>query len=424
MLASEVGVLWDAYQDSRYGYVTGRLPLLRPTPRPPPTYYEGDDQDQARQPARLGATKRAAMVLTKLGETDLAWIAADRGLAAGAAQRRTRSSPAPCSARSAHCPARHRPLHRSRPASSKTPPATCEPDLEHAARRALLSVYGTLFLAGSMAAARANEDRPRPATFLAERRRRRRRLGADANHMWTAFGPTNVAIHRVATAGELGDVQVAVDLGPRVDTPACRWNAAYGTPSKSPAPTAPGTARDDAWPSSWTPNRLAPEQVRHHYISRQLVLSWIRRQRGKPVAPSSSAWPGGSTCWPEPRPSRLRLVTANEIATHGNPAHRRRRPLLRRRRPCPARHSPATRDTGTSPAATSNPASLPRPRASARSKKKPASHPRSARYWSWTGRPPNTRATRSSSSSTADHSAPSKSAKSASATVNSPNGAM
>jgi len=26
----------------------------------------------------------------------------------------------------------------------------------------------------------------------------------------------------------------------------------------------------------------APEQIRHHFISRQLVLSWIRQQRGKP----------------------------------------------------------------------------------------------------------------------------------------------
>ena len=36
--------------------------------------------------------------------------------------------------------------------------------------------------------------------------------------MWTAFGPTNVAIHRVNTAMELGDVQVALDLGPALDT--------------------------------------------------------------------------------------------------------------------------------------------------------------------------------------------------------------
>lgn len=28
--------------------------------------------------------------------------------------------------------------------------------------------------------------------------------------------------------------------------------------------------------------RTAPEQVRHHYISRQLVLTWMRQQRGKP----------------------------------------------------------------------------------------------------------------------------------------------
>lgn len=28
--------------------------------------------------------------------------------------------------------------------------------------------------------------------------------------------------------------------------------------------------------------QLAPEQVRYHFLSRQLVLSWIRQQRGRP----------------------------------------------------------------------------------------------------------------------------------------------
>lgn len=36
--------------------------------------------------------------------------------------------------------------------------------------------------------------------------------------MWTAFGPTNVAIHQVNTAMELDDVQVALDIGPELDT--------------------------------------------------------------------------------------------------------------------------------------------------------------------------------------------------------------
>ncbi|MFF4344671.1 hypothetical protein ACFY00_32720 [Kitasatospora sp. NPDC001540] len=36
--------------------------------------------------------------------------------------------------------------------------------------------------------------------------------------MWTAFGPTNVAIHRISTAMELGDIQIAAGQGPRVDS--------------------------------------------------------------------------------------------------------------------------------------------------------------------------------------------------------------
>jgi hypothetical protein len=31
------------------------------------------------------------------------------------------------------------------------------------------------------------------------------RLGADANHAFTAFGPTNVGVHRVSAAVTLGD---------------------------------------------------------------------------------------------------------------------------------------------------------------------------------------------------------------------------
>jgi hypothetical protein len=36
---------------------------------------------------------------------------------------------------------------------------------------------------------------------------------------------------------------------------------------------------------------IAPEQVRAHYISRQLVLTWIRQQRGKP-SPSQAGLAG------------------------------------------------------------------------------------------------------------------------------------
>ena len=82
--------------------------------------------------------------------------------------------------------------------SPKTQPSYLQPGVANATPE-YLSIYGTLFLAGSMAAAR-NEDRATTRTFLAEADDSARRLGADANHLWIAFGPTNVAIHRVATA--------------------------------------------------------------------------------------------------------------------------------------------------------------------------------------------------------------------------------
>jgi hypothetical protein len=133
-------------------------------------------------------------------------------------------------------------------------------------------VYGTLFLAGSMAAARDN-DRGTTRTFLATAEETARRLGHDANHLWTAFGPTNVAIHKVATAAELGDVQVAIDLGPQIDTSPMpierrirhalvELSWAYSKRNRL----------DEAQATLLDAEHMAPEQVRYHFLSRQLCL--------------------------------------------------------------------------------------------------------------------------------------------------------
>ena len=108
------------------------------------------------------------------------------------------------------------------------------------------------------------------------------RLGADANYMWTAFGSTNVAIHRVNTAMEFGDVQIALDIGPALDT--------SGLPTERRVRHALDVARaysarnrrDEGLAVVLDAERMAPEQVRHHYISRQLVLTWMRQQRRPP----------------------------------------------------------------------------------------------------------------------------------------------
>jgi transcriptional regulator with XRE-family HTH domain len=278
-LQHELSTLWEAYQAARFGYVTGRLPSLLAHAEAAVDAFTGSQLDAARRVLGL-AYQLAAVQLTKIGEADLAWIAADRGLSAARAAgdivvigTLLRSVTHALQA-----------TGRYREAVQLTSDAAnyLEPNLSKATPE-MLSVYGTLFLAGSIAAARAN-DAITTRSFLQAADEAATRLGQDANHLWTAFGPTNVAIHRVATAAELGDVQVAVDLGPRVDT--------TGLPMERRVRHALEVARaystwnrgDDALATLLDAEKMAPEQVRYHVMSRQLVLTWVRQNKTKPSA--------------------------------------------------------------------------------------------------------------------------------------------
>ncbi|MFE3449059.1 helix-turn-helix domain-containing protein [Nonomuraea sp. NPDC059194] len=279
-LESEIADIWDAYQESRYGLVIRRLPALLTEAQHAARTYDGDGQLRAQ--ALLGqAYHAAATILVKIGEADLAWIAAERGLT------HAQSSGDQIVIASLFRSVTHALLSTGRydAAIHLTSDVTGLLDGQLGdASPALLSVHGTLLLAGSMAAARA-EDRSTVRAFLAEADQSASRLGGDANHVWTAFGPTNVAIHRVATAIELGDVQVAVDVGPDLDTSALpiERRARHGLAVAQAFSMWNRT--DEALGAILAVERIAPEQIRHHYLSRQLVLSWIRRQRGKPSRP-------------------------------------------------------------------------------------------------------------------------------------------
>jgi transcriptional regulator with XRE-family HTH domain len=275
-LQRDISDVFGAYQASRYGYVTGRIPLVLSDAMH--AAREANHIDRARAQGLLALAYQCAVaVLTKLGETDLAWIASERGLAAA------QLSGNPLILGSLFRSVTYA-LHatgRFRAAVELTQAAAdvLQPHLSARADDELVSIYGSLFLTGAVAASRA-EDRQTTTTFLTEAQDAADRLGRDANLMWTAFGPTNVAIHRVSTAMELGDVQIALDLGPRVD--------ASGLPVERQVRHAIETARaysarnrrDDALAVLLNAEQLAPEQIKHHAISRQLVLSWIRNHRG------------------------------------------------------------------------------------------------------------------------------------------------
>lgn len=277
-LDRDVSELWTAYQASRFGYVTGRLPNLLARAQAATEIYHAEGHLRARRLLGL-AYQLAAVQLTKLGEAELAWIAADRGLGAA------RGSGDLVIVGSLYRSVTHALLsagryteavHLTEDAAAHLETGLGKPTPE------FLSVYGTLFLAGSMAAARDN-DRATTRTFLAAADEAACRLGHDGNHLWTAFGPTNVAIHRVATAAELGDVQLAIDLGPTIDTTPLPMERRVRHALEVSRAYTRRNRLDDAQATLLDAEQLAPEQVRYHFLSRQLVLEWIRKQRHTPT---------------------------------------------------------------------------------------------------------------------------------------------
>jgi tetratricopeptide (TPR) repeat protein len=276
-LGQQVGATFDSYQQSRFGYVTARAPGLLHDAVAATRAAESPEKARAHELLAF-SYQAAASVLTKLGEADLAWIAAERGLAA--AQNTDNLVVTGSLFRSvAHTLLA---TGRYRPAIELVDRAAGVLGAELGrADGQMLSVYGSLFLTGAMAASRA-EDRPATKGFLQEAQEAADRLGQDANHVWTAFGPTNVAIHRVNTAMELGDVQIALDLGPGVDTTDLPTERRVRHALELARAYSARNLRDEALAVLLDAEQIAPEQVRHHFISRQLVLTWMRQLRRKP----------------------------------------------------------------------------------------------------------------------------------------------
>lgn len=74
---------------------------------------------------------------------------------------------------------------------------------------AALSIYGQLILAGGDAAARGG-DAALTRDYFGQALSSARRLGRDANHSFTAFDLTNIAVHQVHGTVVLGDGQTAI----------------------------------------------------------------------------------------------------------------------------------------------------------------------------------------------------------------------
>lgn len=144
-----------------------------------------------------------------------------------------------------------------------------------------LTWRGALTLVGAIIAARRNDraatrDRLTHAENLADQ------LGSDGNISWTAFGPTNVRIHRMSAAVALEQPREILDVADRLDT--------VVIPDQLRGRQAQ-VRLDSAWANSalnedahavinlLDAERVAPELVHHSSDANRLINDLLARER-------------------------------------------------------------------------------------------------------------------------------------------------
>ena len=209
-LRAQVRSAYQAYQATRYDAAGHILPgLIRAVEAAARIVGSGSPAACA---VRARAYDTTAALLSRVGEPFLAWAASDRAMFAA------EPSGDPLLVAATAWRLSYMITGRKHPQE--------ELDLAMAAAAALdrtmrapspeqLSVYGALHLAAATAAA-ASFDRATTGSLLATARGIADRTG-EANHMGTAFGPVNVAIHAISASLKLGDPRTAAETGEALD---------------------------------------------------------------------------------------------------------------------------------------------------------------------------------------------------------------
>lgn len=282
-LGKAVRHAWQTYQHAKGELLARSLPKLLRRTQAADAAYQGTAHEV--ESARLlgQVYQITSSILRNLGQFELAWLAADRSVTV--AQRA--DDPLLAGVSNFRVGMALLAMGRSRPAleinvsvANQLAPDGREPS------RAQLSVFGMLLLQGAMAAAKLN-DHHTATDLLDAADEAARRLGGDHNYYWSCFGPTNVLLHRIAAAVELGDASTAVEVNRRIRPD----GLAALVPERRVhylLDMARGWAQvgniDRAAEMLVAGDRLAPMEIRSRPIAREILGDVLRKTPGKPPA--------------------------------------------------------------------------------------------------------------------------------------------
>jgi hypothetical protein len=275
-LRRRVNGAWQLRQRARYVQLGRLLPGLLIDAQLASRELGGDDQARALT-ATAHAYNTTSSVLRRLGDNELALIAADRAVQAA----RSVDDPLLLAASAYRLANVFLPTGRLIEAKEVALSAAAGLDGRQDASGAHLAMWGSLLLTAALAAARQG-DTSQAWELLGEGKTAAHRLGAEHADLNTIFGPMSLAISGVQLAAELEDGRDVLRRAERVDPmrlPAhlierrshFLIDVARGHAYRADDATAVATLLEV--------ERMAPEEVRYNPLAGELVTTLLKRER-------------------------------------------------------------------------------------------------------------------------------------------------
>ena len=271
--------VWQMVHASRYGELAPLITSLIPELEQAIRATSSAELIEAARELLSDTYQAVAAIMAKLGETDAAWIAADRAAFTAEAMHDPLAVAASLF-RMAHALLTLRQIGQAQAVASTTltgleQRAAREPAAE------VLSLCGAFHLVLAIAAAR-DDDRAEARKHLDQAAEIAARIGEDRDDFGTEFGPTNVALHTVAIAVELGDAGQALDLARGIDPEQLSLERQARYSIDLAQAHAMRRQVGEALHCLELAEQLTPEQTRTHRVARAVARDLIQLSGSRP----------------------------------------------------------------------------------------------------------------------------------------------
>lgn len=273
---------WTLAHASSYAALSDHLAKLLPSIEAAVRYAPASDRTELHA-LRAKAYQVAAASFTRQDQADAAWVAADRALQAAELAGQPLEVVASLF-RMAHAFMRQQHMEQAEQAAKSAVAVMAPRAVAPTCPAEELSLLGAMNLVLAVINSREG-NRAETHEHIDRAREIAARLGEDRNDFDTEFGPTNVEIHAVSTAVELGDAGVALEVAQQVDASVLSPERQSRFLLDVARAHAQRRHVGEATAALLEAEALAPEQIHDHHLAREVIRDLV--QLSEPRVPES-----------------------------------------------------------------------------------------------------------------------------------------